>query len=743
VRRVCPAPARAGQMECMSLVRTNTPHHRGVAATEPGYGAPDLQSAYNLAAAAASGGVGQTVAIVDAYDDPSAAADLAVYRAQYSLPACSPSTGAGCVIKVNESGLSSPLPAANPQWAAEIAVDLDMVSAICPNCRILLVEATTNGLGDLGTADNTAAVALGAKFVSNSWNGGEFSSESYYDNVYFNHPGVAITFAAGDSGYGTGWPSASQYVTTVGGTTLTPDSSVARGWSETAWSGGGSGCSAADPKPSWQTADASSPSGCLNRTQNDVAAVADPQTGVATYNTYGTSTPGWSVAGGTSVAAPIIASVYALAGTPAAGTYPASYPYRYGSATSLNDVTSGSNGTCEPSRPYLCNGETGYDGPTGLGTPAGTSAFAVPSTVTGDIVTLADPGVQDLEAGTPVYLVMQGIDSGTGKTLRYSATGLPPGLNISSAGKIAGTLTSATGTYHVTVTAKDGTAAKGSVTFSMVVIASLRTSFHGVSGPVHLDIGGKCLDDRTNSTTNGNKIQIYTCNGTAAQSWEYLPDGNPGGAGTLTIHGKCLDIKGGGTANETLVDLYTCDGAVGQQWLLTGSAGQLYNPNSGKCLADPGSSTTNGTQVWIYSCTNHANQAWIPPASPVQSGVTGKCMDDPGNGTANGFKMQIWTCSTGNSQKWTTEPDTTLRINGKCLTVVGSSKLDGAQVELYTCSTTSPPAPDQRWSFGPNGQLINANSGRCLADPGNSTVNGTKLVQEDCYGLPGEIWAVT
>ena len=304
------------------------------------------------------------MAVVDAYDDPNAAADLAVYRAQYGLPACNTGTGAGCVTKVNEQGQPSPLPSPDPTqgaaWAKEIPLDFRMVSAICPNCHILLVKASTNGLGDLGTADehggNPRREVRGRQLERHS-----ISSESYYDNVYFNHPGVAITFASGDSGYATGWPSASQYVTSVGGTTLTPV--TRRGWSETAWSGTGSGCTSADPKPSWQTADATSPGGCLNRTQNDVAAVADPATGVASYDTY--QFKGWSDVGGTSVGAPIIASVYALAGTPAAGTYPASYPYLYG-GTGLNDVTSGSNGSCEPDRQYLCNAETGYDGPTGL-----------------------------------------------------------------------------------------------------------------------------------------------------------------------------------------------------------------------------------------------------------------------------------------------------------------------------------------------------------------------------------------
>jgi hypothetical protein len=745
VRRVCPVPTRVGLMQCMSLLRTNVKSHRGVIpnVVPSGYGPADLQSAYNLAAAAASGGVGATVAVVDAYNDPNAVADLAVYRAQYGLPACNTSTGAGCVTQVNQQGNSSPLPASNAAWAAEESLDLDMVSAICPNCHILLVEATTNALTNLGAADNTA-VNKGALFVSNSWNGVEFPSESYYDGVYFNHPRVAIAVASGDSGYGTGWPSAGQYVTSVGGTSLTKDSGVPRGWDESVWnnSGGaaGAGCSEVDPKPAWQTMDNSAPGGCLNRTENDVSAVADPQTGVATYNTY--QSTGWSEVGGTSVATPIITSVYALAGNPTAETYPASYPYQSGSATGLYDITTGSNGSCEPARQYLCNAGTGYDGPTGLGTPNGTTAFA--NTATTDVITLPDPGVQDLEAGSPAFLQMTGLDSAAGQTLTWTATGLPAGLSISaSTGRITGTPASATGASTVKVTATDGNAASGSVMFSMVVVPSLAASFHPVAGPMQLDLGGKCLDDANNSTANGNKVQIWACNGGASQNWQFMPDGNPGGAGTLTIHGKCLDIVGRGTANKTLVDLYRCNSGANQQWFIVGSAGEFYNPVSGRCLTDPGGSTTNGTQVYIYDCTGGVNQAWIPAASPVQSGIAGKCMDDTGNGTANGTKIQIWTCSTGNSQKWTVEPDNTLRINGKCLDVLGHSKLDGAAVQLYTCSSNGTTNANQHWIIGPGGQLVNENSGRCLADPGNLAVNGTGLVQEDCYGQPGEVWAVS
>jgi subtilase family serine protease len=333
----------------------------GPAATPSGYTPGDLQLAYALPSLTA--GSGQTVAIVDAYDDPSAESDLAVYRSQFGLPACT--TANRCFKKVNQSGVQGSYPRSNGGWAEEISLDLDMVSAICPNCNILLVEAKSSSMTNLGAAVNTA-VSLGANAVSNSYGGSESSSDTSYDSKYFDHPGVAITVSSGDSGYGVEYPAASQYVTAVGGTTLRRDSS-SRGWSETAWSGAGSGCSKYDPQPSWQKA--LNLSGCSNRVVGDVSAVADPNTGVAVYDSYrymGLS--GWLVFGGTSVASPVVASVYALAGNSVtSGSYP------YGHVASLNDVTSGSNGSCGGS--YLCTAMGGYDGPTGLGTPSGTGGF--------------------------------------------------------------------------------------------------------------------------------------------------------------------------------------------------------------------------------------------------------------------------------------------------------------------------------------------------------------------------------
>ncbi len=454
-------------MSCLVLIRTSTgarsaagPATAGPAglAAPPandGYGPVQLQSAYSLPSATA--GSGQTVAIVDAYDDPAAAADLAAYRLAWGLPAC----GAGCFTKVNQHGAASPLPAAagHTGWATEVSLDLDMVSAICPKCRILLVEAGSASEASLFAAENTA-VRLGAAFISNSWGGTESHSDSSYDTQYFNHPGIVITAAAGDSGYGVIYPAASRYVTAVGGTTLTTAAGT-RGWAESAWgssaggAGTGSGCSADDSKPSWQH-----DPGCARRTANDVAADANPNTGVAIYDSYDHA--GWLEVGGTSVGAPLIASAYALAGKPAAGTYPAQYPYQH--PASLYDVTSGADGSCGGS--YLCTAQSGYDGPTGLGTPDGVAAFR-PS---GNTVTVTSPGAQASTTGKAVRLQLSGSDSAPGQVLAYSATGLPAGLAISHGGVIAGTPTAAAD-YSVVVAATDSSGAIGSAAFTWTVSA--------------------------------------------------------------------------------------------------------------------------------------------------------------------------------------------------------------------------------------------------------------------------------
>jgi subtilase family serine protease len=361
--RVCALATTPGTVACDAWVRTTAGSITPLAtATPSGYGPSQLRSAYALTSASANDGSGKTIAIVDAYTDPTAAKDLAVYRSEYGLPACT--TANGCFKEESQTGTST-LPASNASWAEEISLDLDMVSAICPNCHILLMAAKSATTANLGTAVNTAAGTSGVIAVSNSYGGSESSSDTSYDSSYYDHPGIAITASSGDDGYGVEYPAASKYVTAVGGTSLST-SSTTRGWTETVWSGAGAGCSKDDAKPTWQK-----DTGCTKRTVADVSADADPNTGVAVYDsTSYEGESGWLVFGGTSVASPIIASLYGLGATLASGTYTSNL---YSHASSLYDVTSGSDGSCGGS--YLCTGKTGYDGPTGLGTPDGIGAF--------------------------------------------------------------------------------------------------------------------------------------------------------------------------------------------------------------------------------------------------------------------------------------------------------------------------------------------------------------------------------
>jgi subtilase family serine protease len=354
----CATPA-AGYAACYAEV-VSTATGSGVsslAATPTGYGPADLRGAYNLTSV---GSATQTIAIVDAQDDPTAEADLAAYRSYYGLPACT--TANGCFRKVNQTGGTS-YPSTDAGWALEISLDLDMASAICPGCHVLLVEATSASLANLGAAVDEAAT-LGATTISNSYGGGELLARLSGASSHYNHPGIAITASSGDSGYGVSFPATAATVTAVGGTTLTWNGTTR---TETAWSGAGSGCSSYFAQPAGQ---ASAGTGCTRHAIADVSAVADPATGVAVYDTTPYSgQSGWFTVGGTSVSSPIIASVIALAGN--ASSYTNSYPYSH--TGSLNDVTSGSNGTCTTTQ--WCNARAGWDGPTGLGTPNGTAAF--------------------------------------------------------------------------------------------------------------------------------------------------------------------------------------------------------------------------------------------------------------------------------------------------------------------------------------------------------------------------------
>jgi subtilase family serine protease len=350
--RVC-AAAAPGSASCHARVLIDAAGAPVPNATPAGLGPAQLRDAYKITS---NGSAAVTIAIVDAFGYPNAESDLATYRSTFGLPACT--TANGCFRKVDQRGGTS-FPRLDVGWAQETALDLDMASAICPGCKILLVEGDTNSFANLAAAVNTAA-GLGAHVVSNSYGGGESGSAG--SEAAYNHAGVAITASSGDAGFGVEFPASSPHVVAVGGTSLRTAANT-RGWTETAWNGAGSGCSTVYAKPAWQT-----DTGCAQRTVADVSAVADPNTGVAVFAPTSRNKSAFLVFGGTSVAAPLIGAVYANNGGSVSF---GSDPYAHTSA--LFDVVGGSNGTCSPS--YLCTAVAGYDGPTGLGTPSGTAAF--------------------------------------------------------------------------------------------------------------------------------------------------------------------------------------------------------------------------------------------------------------------------------------------------------------------------------------------------------------------------------
>jgi hypothetical protein len=346
--------SRIGQAQCDLLLLPGVEHN-----TPAGWTSSNLEAAYNLPSS--SKGSGQIVAIVDAYDNPNVASDLAEYRSYFGLPTAN-------FTKYNQDGQQGNYPEANQSWGLEIDLDVEMVSASCPNCTIYLIEANSSSPSDLGTAE-AEAVTLGAHIVSNSYSGSG-DDESNYDT-----PGVTYLASSGDYGYSLYQPATFDSVVSIGGTLLSKGGGK-RGWTEVVWNipkdgyATGGGCSSLnETKPSWQK----NP-GCKFRTGNDVSAVAWD---VAEYDSYDYAD--WVEVGGTSVASPLLAGVFALAGN--AGSVNGGKAFwtmnSQKRAKDLFEVSSGKNGTCTPK--YLCTAGTGeyedYSGPTGWGTPNGIGAF--------------------------------------------------------------------------------------------------------------------------------------------------------------------------------------------------------------------------------------------------------------------------------------------------------------------------------------------------------------------------------
>jgi subtilase family serine protease len=599
--RTCASVPR-GEMRCFAMRRTTGVRAHVAAGVNPavavsGYGPSDLDSAYNVPTTLGSG---KTVAIVDAYDDPNAANDLNTYRSNFGLPPCT--TNTGCFRKVNQNGATSPLPSPDPGWSSEIMLDLEMVSAICPNCQILLVEGNSPTTANLGTAVNTA-VALGAVAVSNSYGGSESSNEATFDNSYYKHSGVAIVASSGDSGYTREYPAASPYVTAVGGTKLSRTSN-ARGWTEAVWStnfteGAGSGCSRYEAKPSFQT-----DTGCARRTIADVSAVADPATGVAVYDSYGSG--GWTVFGGTSVASPIIGAMYALANSPSPGAFPNSYPYANQGA--LYDVTTGKTATCFPA--YLCTAGVGYDGPTGLGTPNGAAAFGPASTGPSDFSVSVNPTNVSVAAGSnATATVSTAVTSGGSESVALSASGLPTGVtasfspssvNSGSSSTLTLSASSSTlaGNYSVTIT---GTGSTGThtATLTLSVTAAATNDFSLSLSPTLASVAAGAGTSATVSTAvasgSAQTVSLTASGLPSGATASFSPTSvTAGGSSTLTISTSSATAAGVYTVTITGTGSSATHAAL---FTLTVTAASPCTP--AQKVANPG--FESGTSGWSSS----------------------------------------------------------------------------------------------------------------------------------------------
>ena len=611
----CGAPA-GGQAAC-TAIRLLTPArnwHAYAAAATPakrvsgggggsvpappsqGYYPADLQSAYGLAQAAAAmkPGLGApTVAIVDAYNDPTAATDLAAYRASLSKakdtstgladaaipPLCSSTVTSTCVTfkKVNQSGGTS-YPPASAGWSEEISVDLDMVSAICPDCNIVLVEASSASLTSLGAAVSYAK-SLHPAAVANSYGAGEFTSEAKDNATYSATTTTAVTAATGDSGYGAEFPAASPGLTAVGGTSLTfTGSGSSLAWNpQTVWSTAGAGCSAYEPMPSWQavTRVYRTKADCSGRQIGDVSAVADPSTGVAVYDTYhGT---GWMVFGGTSVATQIIGAAYGLAaGTGTLqpspqGLYPDKATGATGPTAGLVPVTSGNDGSCGS---YLCNATadrltSGYNGPTGLGTPDGVGAFQAATATSGSLakLTISPPTASIGEGGSVTFSATGADTSGnavtvdptwsvtptlgtfnptTGATTTFTASSTGTGTVTATTGAIWTTASvTVTALQPLTVTVKAGAAVRKGPRYHVALSVHATSSGSPVAGAaVTLEVfsGTSCTGTTVasaTSTTGTTGTAAFTFTSRSAGTWCALATvtklGDTTGTGTATF----------------------------------------------------------------------------------------------------------------------------------------------------------------------------------------------------------------
>jgi Ricin-type beta-trefoil lectin domain len=637
---------------CAVLSAPTSLRHSETVLGPEGYAPADLESAYGEPTLAT--GNRMTVAIVNPYEDNTAAADLSEYRSFYGMAPCT--SGDGCFTQLNQSGTTSPAPAppAGSSYPVAAATALDMVSAMCPNCHITLVQSNSDAITDLGASVNVAATQ-DANVIELGWSVSESSAETGYDTTYFNHKGIAIVAASaqnntlGGDGYGDiGYPAASQYVTAVGGTTLTQDASDSpRGWAETVWPETGSGCSSYEPAPSWQKS--VNPCGNGMRALNDLS--ADAGSPVAVY-----SGGAWYQQTGNGVAAAIVAGVYALAGPAGSGDYPAAYPYEhpggsyttpgnaYNFAEGLNDVTTGynSSGGCSPD--YMCAAGLGYDGPTGLGSPEGNESIGpvdglnsmIRSVGAANMCMYASPsssGNAEIEA----------CDLESGQTWTLRADGLL-GVDGSTLGDFTECATLESGYTNPPVPI---------TTWNCNDLAINQEWQAEANGEIVNPSSGLCLGDPS-GTKSGSDLEAIACDSNAGLVTWIAPFTTPGVNGQVYSQlppvsgGKplCMNNLNTTPKNNNPIQAYDCGSTtVGNEWIYEPGSDFRYEDNQSYCTTVvPGSNPVEaGDPVELDTCTDTTPQEWIARSdgsllslAGLTIGSTGPaagvCMQDPNSG---------------------------------------------------------------------------------------------------------------
>ncbi len=639
-----PCPAAKGKVECELIeAPTEGPTVEGYEGTGEGEGMDpaDLRSAYDLPE---KGGSGRTVAVVDLYNDPYAASDLANYRKRYELPECTEAGPTHCFRKINAKGEEANYPENNASSSHETSLDLDMVSAACGECHIVLVEAANSERNSMLAAEEEAvkeAEKLGSTAISNSWNFGFESevgeTETTYDH-YFDHPGIPIFFAAGDYGYGVRYPAVSQYVIAVGGTELRREPESPRGWVEEPWfnaeraegekgRGTGSGCSKYEPKPKWQV-----DTSCATRIQNDVAADAGGATSpLSIYDSYEDKGKPWLDSDGTSAAAPFVAGVDALS---------TSYMFSLGAEAfyidpaQLFDVTKGSDGKCTPPSEdkYFCTATVGYDGPTGNGTPDG--ALACPGTPC-DVTTGSASGIIDVEATLTGSLNPNGQKTTYyfeyGKTAAYGTTVPTGGASAGSGTATVEKSRAITGLepetlYHYRLVAENPS---GAVTGGDRTFTTPGPSWSIETTPTTESSSNRLDRVSCTSATNCTAVGSYVVLGTRVtlaehwngKEWAIQSTPNPTGALESRLEGvSCTSSKAcmatGEYENSEGSTLSLAESWEGTKWTI---------------LATPSPSGSKSSVLHVPSCS--AGNACIAVGQYTNSGGTKLALAESWNGT--------------------------------------------------------------------------------------------------------------